>query len=197
MRLNKRIRSAVADAIINSTTKERITTLKKREVALGDKIYAFAVGKHVKAMKALPQGWFVQRTELNLLIKSEDGKRSIRYMRIDNEGVSRYHGIPVSESRLLPSCYANGAITLDRDHRLADEARAIIAAHDSLCADSKKLRETLWGMLEGYTTVEKLVKEWPECEAHLPVEFEAPKRLPAVTPQQVNNAIACTAQGTC
>lgn len=78
------------------------------------------------------------------------------------------------------------AITIPRGHELEDQYEDIEEMEKAINDSCNKIRAQVYGVIEGVTTVAKLLKVWPESRELLPPGLEHGKSLPAIPVADLN-----------
>lgn len=95
-----------------------------------------------------------------------------------------YPNVPADRVKRSP---VPSEATYDAEHRFTSEFLAIEADFEAVTRRREGLRAQVRATLDQFTTVEKLLKAWPEASELLPDELDKPKaQLPVVQTKDLN-----------
>lgn len=177
--LNKDTRERIKTALMEKAFKARRAALKLQHVALAIAVYNDLYPPTVlKQIDALPEGWLVVKT------------------RIDASFGGEYEQMPTPEGgfRLLArdntNMFQHCLKAYPRDHALTKLHSAYDKAKNALKKEEEKIASQIKGQLYSYSSVEALVKHWPELEPTVKTLGIGPTpKLPVVVPAGLNEAL--------
>lgn len=177
-RLTNGLRADISENVINGLFAERARALVTSDTALAARLLNWYVEpRHQALMKQLPSYFFATMG-------------GIRYQTKEQSGVKVEYGeVATSEGLRVPADLGNyGRIHLPATHGLWKEIRASVAECTAIHNDKKILKEKIYGLMAGVSTVKALVAAWPEVTEYLP-EFEEKLNVPAVRAEELNDFI--------
>lgn len=184
MRLNKAIRAAVIDASIERAG----IPARRRELA--ERWSAFAEACRVRAL-----GGQEAAEKIDAIARRFEG---------DTEGVAKDVAMPPFRTDVRIGVNVGGlrgypplagrritprVCTLSATDPLAGEFTAIERLREQLDTEEDGLRQGVRAAVDSCTTVEKLLKVWPEAKELLPEESAPPPALPAIPVAELNAKI--------
>lgn len=150
MRLTTYIRDqAISNLMANRFDKEQ-KAIKKEELELGEFAYNTFFGEHKRRMNGLPKGWLPRRSYFETYVAGERHQFRLKEER------SFPYDIHSNDRRLHMTCLLTTKMKEHQQRKIKfidDKATARAQAHS---------------VLNSVSTVEKLLKVWPEVKPFLP-----------------------------
>lgn len=166
-RLSYSIRSTIISKLISHRFKEEIDKLEAERLTLGEMIYNNRYSPEVqKDMSVLPRSFF----------------RSDNQIRVSNFGEFFVFGM----SAYKPFSYENEVFSLEVSDEAYPVLKAYYSAKNSLKIEKDSAREKANSILNSCSTIESLLKKWPEIKPFIP-EFSIPCTAVAFPLDQVNS----------
>lgn len=174
-RLTKSLRERMTRCVLDNAFSEKLKAAKKDKCVVADKIYVDIYGPHIKAMEALPAGFFESGHHLYISIS---GQR---------------HCLQFTESKLSAHNhdYHNMAKIYVGDELVAIEYQKAVNACDDIEKQRKSMAHEVEAILNSVQTFKKLWEVWPESKSLLE-KFESKPTvamLPAIQFERVNAAL--------
>lgn len=167
-RLNKQNREGIKQDLLRYTYQPQIVRLIERKAALADAIYKHVYGDDLAKMDALPNGWLETKDHLQVKFGA-----SYEYSYFAGYGgwsdkLSAYRYL-VPEDKKKPvfkRVLQNGRDTqlIDARHLLSIEHDLIDGIQSKLLEQLKTAEPKLTQSLKAWSTIEAMIKEWPEIE---------------------------------
>lgn len=182
IRMTKEMRTTIADAVYKAT--EIPGKLEKLERDIHTFFTTFAKNQvpkdFIKATAALPKNWLAQRT------------------RISADGGTTFHSPNELEYSWQSNIFFNDPISVPNDFQFTDFKRSDLPKYPehqkmlnevvALDKQKKEIKKELMDTLNAYSTVEKLLKDFPEFAKHCP---EKPVYALTVNPDKVVYNLKC------
>lgn len=199
------VRKALTVAGIDGDLADLVT----RRAALAEAIRVDALGgpEAVKAIEREMKAIAKKAASKNLsnvcgyYVKAARTRHALDYINLGGMRVnlqyngqhSEYPNIPADRVKKTP---VPSEVTYDAEHRFTKEFLAIEADFETVTGRREGLRAQVRATLDQFTTVEKLLKAWPEASELLPDELGKPKaQLPVVQTKDLNCLLGLPTEG--
>lgn len=186
-RLTNDMRSAIVKALLKHRYGDEEKALCDECDALMQDAFKDVMAEAYGSLDQFPDEWFGTTTGHNIEFRGvecfffarwegDDRKTQIKYYVDDSYRRSCYWTAVFNKPVRIPyrmwhsASKIKGGVLHDRAANLAMRTRKHVEAY-------KEARETAHGILKSFSTVEKLVKEWPDIEPFIPASQVATKRL--------------------
>ena len=159
--LNNKIRDDIVASFEVATFKEREEKCVEFSEKVAEMIWEQKVGKYIDALKLMPDF---------LVTKSSYVKVSL-FDRSSDTIDQCWHDFrfPNNESRICwDNCDSSWYNKIDLKSKLGKEIRKYVDMSDQLKGDKNAFRDRVGGVLSGYRSLAKLLKDWPEIEEYVP-----------------------------
>lgn len=192
-RLTNDMRGTIVNALIEHTFDDRVAELVKERSIIALEIYALHYKRDGKRMDDLPDGWLPTAFNIKFVsggchnVYNLNGKIGTRYSRtLSFEHLKANH--PETTLKRFKHCDVSSGplMAFDAEHpitrRIENNEALVASLHDEVLTAQKTARATL----DRFTTVEKLLVDWPEIQPFIPPVAAPSPSLPALPTQHLN-----------
>lgn len=196
-RLTNSIRDSLLKKLLERAFKARCDEFLKRAAAFAVAVHADVFGKDLEKMNALPKGWLPQDDGIMVRFGGDNTRLSFKGS-LGSGGIPdafRRCGSTGGDSvylRLTDSTKGTTAKVYNAREPLAAEYEGLINERKDLCDEIERAARTAKAAMESCSTIEKLIKVWPEVEEFAKeflVDGERKALLPDVPRAQLNNLL--------
>jgi hypothetical protein len=192
--LTNPIREEISDALILHRFKDEAKILHRAYADFAHKVYCDKYDEDTRAqIDGLPTGWLETRP----MIYVRFGVAAHRlyfggvHMQVQPRKLTEF---PYVQMR-VKHCDVSWFCEYGARHELADEHAALEGRKDDFVASVRRARSSIQQALK-VTTIEKLIKEWPEVQPFAQRYIGSPTapRLPMIPVDELNAALGLPAQ---
>lgn len=192
-RLNKALRAKIEKSLMHHRFKKPAQKLLDRQYTIARKVYSKMYTKEEHELIAsLPEGWMCTTRDLDVYDYGSRTRLHVckprfaggRYDKLRDLGADdkKHEG---DEYRIAQRHTYGHVANADKFPELGKWQQEV----DKLTEEADKVRSQVRATLGAFTTIEKLIKSWPEVEPFAIAFVEAPNKIPAlpvVPAQQLN-----------
>lgn len=184
MRLTKRIREEITNAVLKHRFDEVDTALKKQRSELALDCYrARYTAEQLRQIKDMPEGWL---PKANYIAVQFEGLRKAYTHLCFNGSISWAR----TESIYMPMPHkdVDNPMLLGAKHKLTKRYNALEDKQELRDSQYVEVTQSVHTLLTSVQTVKKLVETWPEVEPFIP--YVAPKAaVPMVDIKRINEQL--------
>ena len=190
-RLNKAMRGKIEKSLMHHRFKKPAQKLLDRQFAIARKLYAKMYTKEEhELIFSLPEDWLPTTRALDVY---DYGGRVRLYVVKARFATGRY--AQLKNLGANDEKFAGPEYRVTTKHTRGMEASRVLELEkwqqdvDKLVDEAEQVRRQVRATLNAFTTLEKLIKSWPEVEPFAIAFVEAPNKIPAlpvVPAQQLN-----------
>ena len=198
LRLNSEIRQQIIENAIKAAgIPARQEALRVRRAAWAEAVRLDALGgpDEAKALDKLQAKikTLLEPISTGLIKNSRDALRTDYDMRVNVGGcraIANFNGTPVRDGK-VPFVHkiTKYEHTIVGDHPLALEFHTIENEAATLESDRETIAENVRAAVSKVTTIEKLLKMWPEAKELIPTNVQTKAQLPAIRREELNSLI--------
>ena len=195
-KLTNHIRESLLKKLLTRAFNARVNDLLDRRKAFAVKVYEDALGKDLKLVKSLPDGWLPTDDDFKVQIA---GQVQGLYFSGSIGGCglsSEFYACGVSADRIFkpfPNNKKQQVLKVfENNHPFSVEFTALVNETTDLKDEISKASRTAQAALDSVTTVKKLIEVWPEVEVFAKPYLEHGDRqaiLPAIPRAALNTAL--------
>lgn len=191
-RLTNDMRGEIVTALIHHTFDARVATLCDERAAIATSVYDLHYAKDRKAMDALPDGWLPTNDGVRFRAGATEwtlyfcGVLHGRYGAYSNLACMPSNKRVPQTKRVLERQSGRIVEVFDAQHPIAERVEASAASLDALNEEVNAAKRTAQATLNRFTTVEKLLEEWPEIKPFIPANKQPQAPVPALPTQHLN-----------
>lgn len=176
VRLTNHMRESIRDALLAHRFAEEEKAIKEALFEVADSMYNhFFSEKDQALMASLPQGWLPTDNDIHVRLGSSGQDFVVPDM---------------SCSRRFPYNLHDRWQSLDDDHPLVEQYKAIRTRSSELTKARSEAKKQVWAVLSTITTANKLLTVWPEAKPFVEQYIDMPApQLPALPIDTLNNLL--------
>lgn len=176
VRLTNHMRESIRDALLEHRFAEEEKAVEAAFFEVADKMYNhFFSTKDQELMASLPQGWLPTDNDIHVRLGSSGQDFVVPDM---------------SYSRRFPYNLHDRWQSLDDEHPLVEEYKAIRDRKNALRKARTEAKKQVWAVLSTITTANKLLTVWPEAKPFVEKYIDEPApQLPALPIGTLNNLL--------
>lgn len=193
-RLTNDLRDTIATDILRHRFNEQVDALIADRAALADAVYNDIYRKADREkMEALPKGWLPEETNIGV----QFGAPGSRYESLEFSGqfygkLSALRAKREDErvTRRVPHKHRSGCVKVyEEAHKLAIRHQEIDARQSALMAEYDAASRQTKAALVSVSTIKRLIEVWPEVAPFAARHEDAPRQLPAVPTEKLNEML--------
>ena len=190
MRLNKTIAARITNDVLKHRFGADVEKNHRDWAALAVDIYEDHYPKKIlKQMYELPRGWLPEKNNFNVSL-------SVGFVCMTFNGCKQYHTLlneqfPISESRrFLVKDTGHSALTVyDGSTKISERYLALDAQAKTLKEEIDKAERHTKSIINSFSTMKKLMSEWPEIAPFAEKYQPQVSGLPAMNYSEINKIL--------
>lgn len=179
MRLTNDMRRDTVVAALESKFKKRRDDHAKATTALAKAIYRLEFGDVAKIATKLPEVWITRDTVVHIDCAGFTWRTS-------TSEKQQHNALSLGGAHPVPQRQDCRPIKIAPTHHLYDQAQAVANEHQAIRAERAELESQLNGIVASVTTVDALLKLWPQAKRFLP---KIKPKSTAIVPVDLINAV--------
>lgn len=188
MLLNHLSRDYIFKQAMKISFDKRESDLRKRDIAIGNKVWKLLFGKFAAHINALPSSWYSQGD-------ADATNNSMNGNEFTVNICGEQHRLRTDQR--LPARSGWGYVVgTSTDRGILDEVHAHSEDWAAFHSDKRKATETLQAVLKSVKTTEKLLEVWPEgkrCLKGIDAFIPTPPGVPALLVSDMNKMLGLAA----